>query len=895
MPEQEGGAFLALVGFLLLAVLLQALPWRRPPQVFLYHTPTGQFLLRLLPWQAMRRAAPRLGAFYGRGTARDPMRSLVCGAAVVMCGCSGMAFWLRLEPAAALDPWALLDMRDSPVARRQQHTRAAFGAPSDALIVLASACDARRSVCEGSMLQPLLQLHNLIVGISGEADDEGAGGGGGGGGGDPLGEPNGVRGYAKVCHKRIAKPRSSAQAAAVSAASATLPIAHARCAADSILTLANPSALDASARLDSTSHLWTPGATSGATSHPMQSLPPLNLVEGGRGAEPSPTQSVTAEAPYEALVRRLVAPALHARGGTFPPPLSAPYGSASRTSSSSTFLKPISTSTTAPTTSAQRPLAGTPTPLFMGNTGGATGGAFASNFVVGVAHTLIGTMREGLTILSGASSAAANAPPSWLVDDQRRAFEAGLHSHPLPMGPPESVAAVSVLVGLRPPPPGVSAPLFASGSLSRFELSVPPGNAVMGAGARVDGRLPVWSSSNGKLLLSPSRPGDVTSGAGHAADQAVAAAQEAARRWDAAARSALRRRNEDSARRVRRSQDRSGRLEAAAGLQGLQDGSDSASLPECLQVAWDSFGTRTSDMRMMIALLCVGSAIWLALVIGVASVHLSRLAPLLRHPVSHAAVAIGCSVVASLCGLGFAGWLASVGWPSAEWSVGIGCGPGAAGGLGCLHAYALLTPFAVLPPTLDAAFVLAHSVELSWRQHEADVSEERFAHAAIGAMPRLLAAATAAIGTPLCGALAASHLGSASLLPSAPVLQLAASVGFGVLCAHLLVLSLFWGGMLFELRGEVRVLLRATADPPDVALAKTVHATLRRERTTAALALLTLMALLASGLAAAAGGPPSPRPCAASCPCGAPRTRCTRGSPPPTARAQRSHATCRWR
>ena len=136
-------------------------------------------------------------------------------------------------------------------------------------------------------------------------------------------------------------------------------------------------------------------------------------------------------------MRRLVAPALHARGGTSPPPLSAPYGRPAHVFFLP-FLKPISTSTTAPTTSAQRPLAGTPTPLFMGNTGGATGGAFASNFVVGVAHTLIGTMREGLTILSGASSAAANAPPSWLVDDQRRAFEAGLHSHPLPMGPPES-------------------------------------------------------------------------------------------------------------------------------------------------------------------------------------------------------------------------------------------------------------------------------------------------------------------------------------------------------------------------------------------------------------------------------------------------------------------------
>ena len=95
-------------------------------------------------------------------------------------------------------------------------------------------------------------------------------------------------------------------------------------------------------------------------------------------------------------------------------------------------------------------------------------------------------------------------------------------------------------------------------------------------------------------------------------------------------------------------------------------------------------------------------------------------------------------------------------------------------------------------------------------------------------MPRMLAAATAAAAAPLTAAFT-SHLGNGAYAAPAPVLQLAAAVGLSVLCAHALVLTLVWGGMLLELRGEVRILLQRTIDAPDVALSKTVHATLRRE------------------------------------------------------------------
>ena len=243
------------------------------------------------------------------------------------------------------------------------------------------------------------------------------------------------------------------------------------------------------------------------------------------------------------------------------------------------------------------------------------------------------------------------------------------------------------------------------------------------------------------------------------------------------------------------------------------------------------------DVTWFIVQLVAGGLLWLCVVGGIASHHLLRLAPILRYTITHAANIILTSILASACGLGLIGWLSAMGWPSAQYTVGDSCDR-SAGGLalrwnlgahgGCIHAYALLTPLIVLPITLDAAFTLAHTLEYSWRAHAGDVAEERFAATLAIAMPRMLAAATAAAAAPLTAAFT-SHLGNGAYAAPAPVLQLAAAVGLSVLCAHALVLTLVWGGMLLELRGEVRILLQRTIDAPDVAISKTVHATLRRE------------------------------------------------------------------
>ena len=155
---------------------------------------------------------------------------------------------------------------------------------------------------------------------------------------------------------------------------------------------------------------------------------------------------------------------------------------------------------------------------------------------------------------------------------------------------------------------------------------------------------------------------------------------------------------------------------------------------------WDSYGTRASDFHSLMATMALGALLWLGVVALVAASHLHRLAPLLRRPLTHACVAVLCALLASSGGIGLAGWLASLGWPSAEFTVGGGCGGsgghggsggggsggGSGGGLlGCLHSYALLTPLAVLPLTLDAAFVLAYALEQSWRDRASDVAEER--------------------------------------------------------------------------------------------------------------------------------------------------------------------------
>ena len=83
-----------------------------------------------------------------------------------------------------------------------------------------------------------------------------------------------------------------------------------------------------------------------------------------------------------------------------------------------------------------------------------------------------------------------------------------------------------------------------------------------------------------------------------------------------------------------------------------------------------------------------------------------------------------------------------------------------------------------------------------------------------------------------------------------PVLQLAVAASIAVVAAHVLVLTLYWGCLLLELRGEVRVGLRATAVPAEVDAVRTLHASLRRDRSMACLA----AAVGVLGLAAAAMG-----------------------------------------
>jgi hypothetical protein len=178
----------AISGFLLLSclfvalALVQQLCWLRWPQSILNHTRGGRALLSVLPWR------PRVdGGAYGRATAREPMVALTCAGLLTVFACvsfaahqpgarasriskprsssacclgrqGGLLSWAGLRPSAAYEPWAYLDARYSPVARRAAHTRAAFGPPSDVLSVLATACDERRSVCDGSLLQPLSAL-----------------------------------------------------------------------------------------------------------------------------------------------------------------------------------------------------------------------------------------------------------------------------------------------------------------------------------------------------------------------------------------------------------------------------------------------------------------------------------------------------------------------------------------------------------------------------------------------------------------------------------------------------------------------------------------------------------------------------------------------------------------
>ena len=255
----------------------------------------------------------------------------------------------------------------------------------------------------------------------------------------------------------------------------------------------------------------------------------------------------------------------------------------------------------------------------------------------------------------------------------------------------------------------------------------------------------------------------------------------------------------------------------------------------------------------MLRQLALGAGLWLLVLAVYTAHHLARLAPILRYPLAHAAVVVAAAGLASACAIGLVGWLSALGWPTAAHTVGDGCANGGGwaawlgGGGGCVHAYALLCPLVVVPVTIDAAFVLAHALESCSRERSADVAEERFAHTMATAWPRLLAAASAAAAAPL-GAATAAHVHVGGLAPAAPVLQLAASVSLGVVCAHALVLTLVWSAFLSELRGEVRVLLQRSSDSPDVATAKAVHATLRRDVTPRVLAVVATATIFVAAI-----------------------------------------------
>ena len=256
---------LALATLIFLASLacLQVVSWRRYPQHIIHtHAP---FLLSLIPWK------PRLeGGGFGRTTAREPLLALTAAILLVLLSGGGLIFWIGLRPSVAYDPWGYIDLRTSPVARRAQHSRRAFGPPPDTLWVLSTACDTR-SVCDGSLLQPMVRAHNMLVTAAGELSDE-----------EEDANDNEPRTFTHVCRRR----------------------ADSRCSTDSILTLANPAAVDSSGRLDGSSHMWIPSSVEGETAQP-----------------------------YEVRMRSLVAPALTSRGGG---------GATSRRSASSYTLPPPS-------------------------------------------------------------------------------------------------------------------------------------------------------------------------------------------------------------------------------------------------------------------------------------------------------------------------------------------------------------------------------------------------------------------------------------------------------------------------------------------------------------------------------------------------------------------------
>ena len=599
--------------------------------------------------------------------------------------------------------------------------------------------------------------------------------------------------------------------------------ASGRCAVSSFLTLSNPDAVDTSGHLDGSIDQWVPAlATKAATSYAHASMP------------------------YEERMRSLLEPALRSRLGSLR--LGLPAAGAAAVSVSTTAAAaaaaaaatPLLTDASLTSTIEDRSARHAPTPLSPSPiSGGAAGGAFVSFAIVRLLHHAGNVFAEGIRLLMRAPSLA---PPDGSSDDAlakasqeaRSGVPNGLQRMP-PIGPPRAVATALSLVGLQPPPiTSLHDAPTALGAIARFPTRRhADGIAGGGAGSRGGdgGSRGAWVSSGGQMMPPTQTTED-------------RAAATSAGRWERAARATLARLNQCCA---------TPSVEAAAPTDGarVRTATRAASAgtvgASCVRVAWDSAGTRDADVRSMMAQLLVGGLLWAVVVIVFAAHHLSCLAPVLRRPLAHATCAVGCGVLASLGALGSIGWLHTVGWPRSP-QLGSGCG--ADHTLGCLHSYALLVPFAVLPLTLDAAFVVAHVMHEAWRTHASDVAEERFARAISIVAPRLLAAATAAAAAPVSGAVLSSRVGAHAVAP--PLMELAIGLSLGVLYAHCLVLSLFWGGLLLELRGAVRVLLRAASNAPDVAHAKSIYASFRRDSGTqigCALVLGATLALAAVGSA----------------------------------------------
>jgi hypothetical protein len=782
--------------------LLQILLWRSTHFLsWLHYSRIGHWLRALTPWKQTFRENFRQRVYrnYGRAVARFPYAALAGGvvfAVTLLGGC--VQAWLHLEATPdSYSPWTYLDPR-SDVSQAMQRSRATFGPPPSTLVALASPCDGR-SVLGSGTLKPLVRLHNGLVSAGGD-----------------------VVSYADVC----------ARVGTAKAASGLL-----RCSFDSILALANPAAVDETARVDESSHRWVP---------PLLPGDPWPL-----------SQEQIARSPYEPLVHALLRDVHNSRSSLLPGVPTSPGDASSHGDASSPG-------------DATSGLA-------------AEGGGGAEAFTPG--SQLFKWWGEAARRVRDGSAAEKEAS----IRDAPSLSSAAL----VTMGSPLGAAAADLLTGLRAPTPTHGAPPFAAGAIARYRYHED------GNDAPAYGRL--WMSAGGQLLIGPEAARVQASATERIAQvmptqlaRVLRRGTKAAARWEDEALAMLERHARDVLAQRRRAtramQDAwsTVRSPRAQLLSAIADGtSDEISIneiaaaanpfdtlaaagalgPECFDVAWDSNAARARDMLWMRLQLLCGLLLWLPLLHAATMLALGAVAPLLRRPILHASVVLGCAALASVGGISAIGWAASLeaappDFPTdayeSEEAAGAAAAAAAASAstashsatsdaFGGVHGFVLFSALVVLPVTLDAALVLASCLEASWCEHAANVVEERFAHALAQACPRLIVAATTGAVVPLCGALAVHLLTPMRL--AAPVVQLAVATSVAVLSAHALVLSVFWSGLVLELRGEVRILLHHNRRAPEVDAAISLHAGLRRNPHGLVLGALTLLVALVGALA----------------------------------------------